>query len=109
MNDPVLELKNVVKFYSGDKPVLNGVSFRLYRGETKIIIGESGSGKSVTIQCIVGLEEPDSGEVLYDGRNFTTMALKERNVVFEFVLGLTQGGGRTLLIKGLRHCVLCLG
>ena len=73
MNDPVLELKDVVKFYSGDKPVLNGVSFRLYRGETKIIIGESGSGKSTILKLIMGLDKPDEGRILVEGEDITQM------------------------------------
>ena len=46
MIEPVLDVKDVVKYYAGEKPVLNGISFRLFRGETKIIIGASGSGRS---------------------------------------------------------------
>src|SRR5262252_9639412 len=79
MNDPVLELKDVVKFYSGDKPVLNGVSFRLYRGETKIIIGESGSGKSTILKLIMGLDKPDEGGILVEGEDITQMT--ERDLV----------------------------
>src|SRR5499427_74092 len=73
MNDPVLELKDVVKFYSGDKPVLNGVSFRLYQGETKIIIGESGSGKSTILKLIIRLDKPNEGGILVEGEDITQM------------------------------------
>jgi phospholipid/cholesterol/gamma-HCH transport system ATP-binding protein len=73
MNEPVLEMQNVVKFYSGDKPVLNGVSFRLYRGETKIIIGASGSGKSTILKLIMGLEKPDEGKIFVEGEDITPM------------------------------------
>ena len=64
MTEPVLEMRNVVKFYAGDKPVLNGVSFRMFRGETRIIIGASGSGKSTILKLIMGLDRPDEQGVI---------------------------------------------
>lgn len=78
MMEPVLELKDVVKFYA-DKPVLNGVSFRLFRGETKIIIGASGSGKSTILKLIMGLDKPDEGQIFVEGRDIT--GLKEQELV----------------------------
>jgi phospholipid/cholesterol/gamma-HCH transport system ATP-binding protein len=79
MIEPVLELKDVVKFYTGDKPVLNGVSFRMFRGETKIIIGASGSGKSTILKLIMGLDKPDEGKIFVQGKDIT--AMKERELV----------------------------
>jgi phospholipid/cholesterol/gamma-HCH transport system ATP-binding protein len=73
MIEPVLELKEVVKFYAGDKPVLDGVSFRMYRGETRIIIGASGSGKSTILKLIMGLEKPDEGKIFVEGNEITAM------------------------------------
>jgi ABC-type sugar transport system ATPase subunit len=58
MNGAILELRNVVKAY-GDHEVLGGVSFSVRRGETKIIIGASGSGKSTILKLVMGLEKPD--------------------------------------------------
>jgi phospholipid/cholesterol/gamma-HCH transport system ATP-binding protein len=75
---PVLELKDVVKFY-GDAQVLNGVSFKVQRGETKIIIGASGSGKSTILKLIMGLEKPDEGTIFINGQEVT--ALRERDMV----------------------------
>ena len=72
MIEPILEMKDVVKFY-GEKPVLQGVSFRVRKGETKIIIGASGSGKSTILKLIMGLEKPDEGEILVGGRDITVL------------------------------------
>src|SRR3989442_360168 len=79
MIEPVLEMKNVVKFYAGDKPVLDGVSFRIFRGETKIIIGASGSGKSTILKLIMGLDKPDGGQIFVEGEDITH--LNERELV----------------------------
>jgi phospholipid/cholesterol/gamma-HCH transport system ATP-binding protein len=73
MIQPVVELKDVVKYYSTDKPVLNGVSFRLFRGETKIIIGASGSGKSTILKLMMGLDKPDEGQIFVEGQDITRM------------------------------------
>jgi len=70
MMEAVLEMKDVVKSY-GDNTVLNGVSFRVRRGETKIIIGGSGSGKSTLLKLAMGLERPDEGQILIDGQDIT--------------------------------------
>jgi phospholipid/cholesterol/gamma-HCH transport system ATP-binding protein len=78
MIEPILEMKDVVKFY-GDKPVLQGVSFRVLRGETKIIIGASGSGKSTILKLIMGLDKPDEGRIFVDGQDITN--LNERRLV----------------------------
>lgn len=73
MIEPILEMKNVVKFYGNDKPVLDGVSFCVYRGETKIIIGASGSGKSTILKLIMGLDKPDAGQIFVEGRDITLL------------------------------------
>lgn len=78
MIEPVLEMRNVVKYYS-DHPVLNGVSFQVRRGETKIIIGASGSGKSTILKLIMGLDKPDAGGIFVEGKDITK--LKERELV----------------------------
>ncbi|NWG14237.1 MAG: ATP-binding cassette domain-containing protein, partial [Acidobacteria bacterium] len=54
-----------------DEIVLNDVSFSIFRGETKIILGESGSGKSTILKLILGLIRPDSGEILFEGEDIT--------------------------------------
>ncbi|HYR83002.1 MAG TPA: ATP-binding cassette domain-containing protein [Terriglobia bacterium] len=61
-----------MKYYE-DKAVLNGVSFRVFKGETKIIIGASGSGKSTILKLIIGLDRPDEGTILVDGEDITKL------------------------------------
>jgi phospholipid/cholesterol/gamma-HCH transport system ATP-binding protein len=77
MIEPVLEMKEVVKSYGDNKLVLNGVSFRIFRGETKIIIGASGSGKSTILKLIMGLERPDEGQILIEGVDITELPERE--------------------------------
>ena len=70
--EPVLEMKDVVKWY-GDTMVLNGISFQVRHGETKIIIGTSGSGKSTILKLAMGLVKPDEGQILIYGRDITQL------------------------------------
>jgi len=65
----MIEVKNISKSFS-DKTVLNDISAVFEKGKTNLIIGSSGTGKSVLLKCLVGLIKPDHGEVLYDNRNF---------------------------------------
>ena len=73
----MIEVKKLTKSFE-DKPVLKGIDAVFETGKTNLIIGQSGSGKTVLMKNIVGLLEPTSGEVLYDGRNFVTMSKKEK-------------------------------
>lgn len=68
----MIEIKGIEKSY-GKKEVLTGISTRFEPGECSLIIGKSGVGKTVLLKCIVGLEVPDAGEVLYDGRSLHDM------------------------------------
>lgn len=71
-----IQINNIVKGF-GEKQVLKGIDFEFEQGKVNMIIGASGSGKSVMLKCIVGLMKPDGGEVLYDGMNFHTANHKE--------------------------------
>lgn len=68
----MIETKNIRKSF-GDKVVLDDVSAVMESGKTNLIIGTSGSGKTVFIKCMIGLFKPDSGSVLYEGRDITKM------------------------------------
>ena len=73
----MIEVKNLTKSF-GDKTVLDNISVKFETGKTNLIIGQSGSGKTVLMKNLVGLLDPTSGEVLYDGRNFVQMSKKEK-------------------------------
>ncbi len=73
----MIELKALYKSFE-DKDVLKDINIRFRNGVTNLIIGQSGSGKTVLMKCIVGLLTPERGEVLYDGRNFLQMSKKEK-------------------------------
>lgn len=67
---PAIEFRNVTMIYDGRK-VLNDLSFKVMKGETKIILGGSGCGKSTTIKLVLGLIKPDSGQILVEGEDIT--------------------------------------
>ena len=67
---PAIEFRNVTMIYDG-RTVLNDLSFKVMKGETKIILGGSGCGKSTTIKLVLGLIKPDSGQILVDGEDVT--------------------------------------
>ena len=68
----MIDIKNISKTF-GDRQVLAGIDGSFKPGETSLIIGGSGTGKSVLLKCMIGLVKPDEGEVLYDGRDFLTV------------------------------------
>ncbi len=73
----MIEIKQLYKSFE-DKDVLRGINATFEAGQTNLIIGQSGSGKTVLMKCIVGLFEPTSGQILYDGRDFVSMGKKEK-------------------------------
>lgn len=87
----MIEVKNIDKSF-GDVQVLHDVSFNFEEGKTNLIIGQSGSGKSVLTKCIVGLHEPDNGQILYHGRNLPGMRKKEKKDIRKEIGMLFQGG-----------------
>src|SRR4029453_16299272 len=67
---PAIEFRDVHLTFD-DRKVLDGLSFKVMKGETKIILGGSGCGKSTTIKLVLGLIKPDAGRILVDGEDIT--------------------------------------
>ena len=86
----MIEVKNIKKGF-GDKIVINDVSALFQTGKCNLIIGTSGSGKTVLMKCLVGLFEPDSGEICYDGQNFSEMSEDQRKELRRSIGMLFQG------------------
>jgi phospholipid/cholesterol/gamma-HCH transport system ATP-binding protein len=87
----LISIKNIYKRFD-DNFVLNDLSLNLENGKCNVIIGESGSGKTVLMKSIVGLMEVDQGEIWYDERNFSSMNQKERQTLRKEMGMLFQGG-----------------
>ena len=87
----MIEISNISKAFSG-RTVLNDISFNFEAGKTNIIIGESGSGKTTLLKCMVGLNEIDGGNVLFDGRNFYELDFKGKKEIRKEIGMLFQGG-----------------
>lgn len=87
----MIEAKHISLTF-GENKVLDDISFTFEQGMTNLIIGQSGSGKTVLVKCLVGLHEPDEGEVIYDDRNFSEMGNKERRLLRQEIGMLFQGG-----------------
>jgi phospholipid/cholesterol/gamma-HCH transport system ATP-binding protein len=86
----MIEVKGLKKGFGG-KPVINGVDAVFENGKCNLIIGSSGSGKTVLMKCLVGLFEPDSGEISYSGQSFTAMDEEERKQLRRKIGMLFQG------------------
>src|SRR4028118_2352885 len=86
----MIEVKELRKGFGG-KSVLNGVNVSMHPGQCNLIIGSSGSGKTVLMKCLVGLFQPDSGQILYGGEDFTAMNIDARKEVRKQIGMLFQG------------------
>lgn len=87
----MIEVKNIDKSFSGTQ-ILTDISFKFETGKTNLIIGQSGSGKSVLTKCIIGLHDIDKGNVLYDGRDFAALKGNEKKGIRKEIGMLFQGG-----------------
>ena len=76
--EPIIAIKNLHKTFGKNK-ILKGINLVANKGESLVILGRSGSGKSVTIKCLVGLAEPDEGEIKIFGTETTTLNNEELN------------------------------
>lgn len=86
----MIEIVDIKKNFA-DHQVLKGISAVFEKGKCNLIIGKSGSGKTVTLKCMVGLFDPDEGHILYDDRNITQMDFKARKTVRREIGMLFQG------------------
>lgn len=86
----MIEVKHIFKTFDG-KTILNDISAQFFAGKTNLIIGKSGSGKTVMMKSIVGLIRPDSGEVLYDGNDFLRMNASQVKALRSEIGMLFQG------------------
>ncbi|HEY0354979.1 MAG TPA: ATP-binding cassette domain-containing protein, partial [Flavisolibacter sp.] len=86
----MIEVKDLRKGFGG-KTVIEGVSAVMNAGQCNLIIGSSGSGKTVFMKCLVGLFQPDSGSILYGGHEFTNMSVEEKKEIRKEIGMLFQG------------------
>ena len=87
----MIEVKNVTKYFEG-KIAIEDISTSFEKGKINMIIGRSGSGKTVLLKCVVGLHEVDSGDILYDGRSFVQLQHKYRKEIRKEIGMVFQGG-----------------
>ena len=88
----MIEVKHLDKFFdNGTRQVLHDISAKFYDGKVNLIIGQSGSGKTVLVKNLVGLFKPEHGEILYDGRDITKMNRNELKGIRKEIGMLFQG------------------
>ncbi len=87
----MIEVKGLNKSF-GDNHVLKNIDAQFHKGQVNIIIGQSGSGKTVLTKCMVGLHDADSGTIEYDGRDFASMSFNEKKLIRQDIGMLFQGG-----------------
>jgi phospholipid/cholesterol/gamma-HCH transport system ATP-binding protein len=87
----MIQVRDISKSFSG-KQVLNDITFDFHTGRVNIIIGASGSGKTTLLKCMVGLNDIDSGEVLFDGRDFFNLDFNGKKEIRKDIGMLFQGG-----------------
>jgi phospholipid/cholesterol/gamma-HCH transport system ATP-binding protein len=87
----MIEAKNINKSF-GDTHVLKDVSVKFYQGSANLIIGQSGSGKTVLMKCLVGLFDIDAGQILYDNRVFSKLTFAQKKEIRKEIGMLFQGG-----------------
>lgn len=88
---PKISIRGLKKSF-GTKAVLNGIDLDLYPGESFVVIGGSGTGKSVLIKSVLGLLRPDAGEIFVNGQNILTLKRKQRQAIYKQFGMLFQGG-----------------
>ncbi len=91
MANPMISLQNVCKSF-GPKHILKGINLSVDKGQSLVIIGGSGTGKSVTLKCILGLLTPDSGSIFVNGQDVTKISANGRKKILSKFGMLFQGG-----------------
>jgi phospholipid/cholesterol/gamma-HCH transport system ATP-binding protein len=86
----MIELRHISKSFNGTA-ILKDISVTFHTGKTNLVIGASGSGKTVLLKSIIGLHDIDSGEILYDGREFTGLNFKDKKEIRKEIGMLFQG------------------
>ena len=86
----MIEVQNIIKSFDGTE-VLKGISTVFEKGKTNLIIGQSGSGKTVFLKCLLGLFEADSGKILFEGKRLKKMTVKERSILRQEMGMVFQG------------------
>ena len=76
----MIEIKNIKKSFDGSK-ILQNISTTFEKGKTNLIIGQSGSGKTVLLKCLLGLHQPDNGEIIYDGTSNLNMNESDKTLL----------------------------
>jgi phospholipid/cholesterol/gamma-HCH transport system ATP-binding protein len=87
----MIEVRNIVKSFS-EKIILNDISFDFFQGKTNLVIGQSGSGKTVLLKCLLGLHAPDSGSISFNGSDIVVLSNKELKSLRKQVGMVFQGG-----------------
>jgi len=87
----MIEIKNIIKSFSG-REILKDISFVYEKGVTNLVIGESGSGKTVLLKCLLGLHKPEQGSILFDGEDVVTMSTNHLKRLRKEVGMVFQGG-----------------
>jgi len=87
----MIEVTDIHKSF-GDQHILKGVSATFHKGDTSMIIGTSGSGKTVFLKCLLGLFTPEQGDICYDNRHYSKMSLSEKRELRKEIGMVFQGG-----------------
>ena len=86
----MIKVKNISKTFD-DTPVLEGISTIFDKGKTNLIIGQSGSGKTVFLKCLLGLVKTDKGQIEFENKVFDSMSVKERSILRQEIGMVFQG------------------
>lgn len=87
----MIEVKNIHKSF-GEEEILKGIDAKFEKGKTNLIIGQSGSGKTVFLKCLLGLFKPDEGQILYNGEEYSSFSEEEQRKLRQKMGMVFQGG-----------------